>query len=77
MTTIIIVDRIGAGSRLIDMAKKVNGYVVQMSMAHWVFDVCEILEKAIGFKHKILKTKTQELEAFIRRDLKKYPLYLS
>ena len=76
MTTIIIVDRIGEGSRLMEMASKVGGHVVQMSMAHWVLDVCKILKKKIGFKHKILTLDHQKLENYIRKEIKKYPLLL-
>ena len=43
MSTIILVDRIGEGSRISEMAKKINGDIVQMSMTHWTKEVAEIL----------------------------------
>lgn len=51
MSTIIIVDRIGKKSRIVDMAKAIDGEIVQMSMAYWVKDVCRILKERINYSH--------------------------
>jgi len=55
MSTIIIVDRIGDRSRIVEMAKSIDGDIVQMSMTYWVKDICEILGNRINFRHKILQ----------------------
>ena len=55
MSTIIIVDRIGEGSRITELAKQINGTIVQMSMTYWVKEICEILHESTGFRHPMLK----------------------
>ena len=49
MSTIILVDRIGEGSRIVEMADQINGDIVQMSMTHWIKEVGEILNKKNRF----------------------------
>ncbi len=65
MSTIIIVDRIGEKSRIADMAKAIDGDIVQMSMAYWVKDVCKILKEKIGFEHKLLKIPNRQVKSYI------------
>ena len=60
MSTIILVDRIGEGSRITDMAKEINGDIVQMSMTCWVREVAVILHEKLQFKHAILKMSADE-----------------
>jgi hypothetical protein len=74
MKTIIIVDRIGDGSRIEGLAAKINGHIVQMSMAHWVKVIYEILKSTIGFKHPILSMQYSELESYIREKVGKIDL---
>ena len=71
MSTIILVDRIGEGSRIVEMADEINGDIVQMSMTHWIIEVGRILSEKIGFSHPILDmTETESLE-YIRTELQK------
>ena len=69
MSTIIIVDRIGEKSRIVEMAKAINGDIVQMSMAYWVKDICIILNNKIGFKHPIMKLKGNDILKYIRNKM--------
>ena len=69
MSTIIIVDRIGERSRIVEMAKAIDGEIVQMSMTYWVKDVCEILKNKIGFNHKIVKMNDSETTDFIKKKM--------
>ena len=51
MATIIIVDRIGEKSRIVDMAKEINKcHIIQMSMSNWVKELSDILY--LDFKYK-------------------------
>lgn len=65
LSTIIIVDRIGEKSRIIEMANAIDGNVVQMSMAYWVRDVCKILQERIHFKHRILNVSDKNFKKYI------------
>lgn len=79
MKTIILVDSIGAGSRIVDMARGLNAHIVQMSMNFWVREVAEILAQEFGFEHELLRipkeqsidyialsVKTLDLNAFLK-----------
>lgn len=72
--TIIIVDRIGRGSRIEDLARRVNGYIVQMSAAYWPKAVARILQATIGFQHPLATIPDSEVEAFLRTQLASAPL---
>ena len=74
ISTIILVDRIGEGSRITDLAKKIDGHIVQMSMNYWVKEICQILKKNVGFNHKLLKMSNEESISFINSELKKIEL---
>ena len=76
MSTIIIVDRIGEGSSILRLASEIDGYVVQMSMSHWVREVCVILNRVLGHEHEILKIKPPLLENYIRKRIRKIPMFV-
>jgi len=71
MSTIILVDRIGENSRIMDLAKMINGNIVQMSMTFWVKEICEILNITTGFKHPILKMDKEKSIEFIKENISK------
>jgi hypothetical protein len=74
MSTIVIVDRIGEGSRIRDLAKRIDGNIIQMSMTYWVKEICQILKTKVGFNHKILKLSDQDSLEFIKREMEKLDL---
>lgn len=74
MSTIIIVDRIGEGSRITELAKKIDGNIIQMSMNFWVREVAQILQKKVGFKHEILKQSNEESIKYVQERMKKIDL---
>lgn len=74
MSTIILVDRIGDGSRIVEMAKRIDGTIIQMSMAYWVKEVCKILNKNTGFEHKILTLSNDESLKYIKAETTKLNL---
>ncbi|MFT3949683.1 MAG: CfrBI family restriction endonuclease [Agriterribacter sp.] len=74
MTTIIIVDRIGEGSRIKQLAKRIEGNIIQMSMTYWVKEVCKILKDTIGFEHTLLKMSNEDSLEFINSSMKKINL---
>ena len=74
MSTIVIVDRIGAKSRIAEMAKLIDGRIVQMSMSQWITEICEILRDTIGFKHPLLKMSDEKSLAYVKKEIKKIDL---
>ena len=74
MATIIIVDRIGANSRIEQLAKKVGGTIVQMSMAYWPQQVARELNRVLGYKHKLAEMKQSKIGAYLRSELNEVPL---
>lgn len=76
MSTIILVDRIGEGSRIMELAHNINGCVIQMSMTYWVKEVATILNSKLGFNHPILKMSDDETIAYIENNMKKINLKL-
>ena len=74
MSTIIIVDRIGEGSRITELAKKIEGNIVQMSMNYWVKEVAGILQKRVGFKHELLKLPDEDSVKYIQQRMKSIDL---
>ncbi|HNR65438.1 MAG TPA: CfrBI family restriction endonuclease [Atribacterota bacterium] len=69
MSTIIIVDKIGEGSRIVNLAKNIKGNIVQMSMAYWVKEICKILEEKINFKHKLLTLSNEQTLDYIKEEI--------
>jgi len=67
MSTIIIVDRIGEGSRIREMAKAINGDIVQMSMTYWVKEIATILYKKLSYSHDLLKYTNEESIKYIKK----------
>ncbi|OQX76388.1 MAG: hypothetical protein B6D64_09980 [Bacteroidetes bacterium 4484_276] len=74
MSTIILVDRIGEGSRITNLAKNIEGNIIQMSMTYWVKEICEILNKTTNFKHPILKMDNEKSIGYIKDRMKKINL---
>ncbi len=74
MSTIILVDRIGDGSRITEMAKEINGSIIQMSMTYWVKEVAEVLSEKLDLKHPILKMSQDESLEYIEKEMDKIDL---
>ncbi len=71
---IIIVDRIGQGSRIGALAKQAGGHLVQMSAAYWPQHVARILSQTIGFTHEMVTMPESAIEGFLHERLKQAPL---
>lgn len=71
MATFIIVDRIGDRSRIIELAKKIDGTIIQMSMAFWPKVLAEKLGRVLGFKHALQNMASKNIEAYIKTEMAK------
>lgn len=74
MATIIIVDRIGPGSRIKEMAQGVDGDIVQMSMGYWPQEVAQILHQRTGFEHPLVTLSHKKVRAYLREAIQQIDL---
>lgn len=74
MATIIIVDRIGAKSNIVNLARRVNGDIVQMSATFWPQQVARLLKKSLGFEHELVDMKQSQIEEYLKTRLNDVPL---
>lgn len=75
MGTFIIVDRIGARSRLSELAAKIDGTVVQMSMSYWPREVAKQLGRFSGFEHPLIAMKSEaEVESYLDKAIQEVPI---
>lgn len=68
MGVIILIDRLGEGSRTARMAEGINGHVVQMSKPTWVRDVAQILHHECAYNHPIIAMTDAQLVSYIKRE---------
>ncbi len=74
MATIILVDRIGAGSRIERLAKDVEGTIIQMSAGYWPQQVAQILNQTLGFTHPLVKMEQGIVGDFLAEAINQVPL---
>jgi len=74
LATIIIVDRIGKKSRIEQLAKRVGGTIVQMSMSYWPKQIAIELANSIGYSHKLAKLSDDKIDDYLKRQINKVPL---
>jgi hypothetical protein len=74
MATIILVDRIGANSRIETLAQEVGGTIIQMSASYWPKQVAQVLHKSLDFKHVILNMDDGQIELFLKTQMNLVPL---
>ncbi|MCP4362076.1 MAG: CfrBI family restriction endonuclease [Chloroflexi bacterium] len=74
MTTIIIVDRIGKGSKIKELAQLVDGDIVQMSMTYWPQDIARIMNARMGFEHPLVNMPRSEIQAYLSQAMQSVPL---
>lgn len=74
LATIIIVDRIGANSRIERLAREADGTIIQMSAGYWPQEVVRVLNRVLGFEHELLKMEQGQIEKYLRHKLSQVPL---
>jgi hypothetical protein len=74
MATIILVDRIGANSRIERLAQEVKGTIIQMSAGYWPQLVAQELHRVLGFEHQLVNMEQAYIEEFLKHELSLVPL---
>jgi len=71
MATFIIVDRIGPRSRIVELAKRIDGTIIQMSMAFWLKVLAGKLGDVLGFRHALQNMAPKDIEPYIKESMAK------
>lgn len=74
MATIVIVDRLGKGSRVEELAHQIGGSVVQMSASYWPQEVVRLLKQAVGFEHPLINMEQSQIEGYLKEKLQEVPI---
>lgn len=74
VSTIILVDRIGTRSRISEMAKEINGDIIQMSMTYWVKEVAKVLKEKCLLEHPIINMTNEQSLVWIRKEMQNIDL---
>lgn len=74
MATIILVDRISANSRIVQLAEAMDGTIIQMSAGYWPQQVAKELNRALGSEHELVAMDRNQIDAFLKRKLNEVPL---
>ena len=69
-STIILVDNIGENSRITEMAKAIDGTILQMRENYWVYSLALTLEKKCNYRSDILNKTKEESLSFIDAKMK-------
>lgn len=72
--TIIIVDRIGRGSRIQKLAEQIDGHIIQMSASNWTISVARRLKEILDYDSEILTIQFDDVEDYIKAKLIEVPL---
>ncbi|MDD5510379.1 MAG: CfrBI family restriction endonuclease [Dehalococcoidales bacterium] len=74
MGTIILVDTIGKRSRIVELAKAIQGTIIQMSMAYWPKQVALELNNRTGFTHELTRMPEDKIQQFLKKKMIDVPL---
>ena len=74
MATFIIVDRVGEGSRIVELARQIDGIIIQMSMAFWPREVAKGLQDAVGLKHELIDMPTSQISDYLKDKMADAPI---
>ncbi len=74
MATIVIVDRIGADSRIVDLAREIDATVIQMSGSFWPRQVAQEFKRVLGFEHPLAEMSDQEVFHHLKHEIENVPL---
>lgn len=74
MATIIIVDRIGERSKIQNLAKAIDGTIVQMSVGYWPQRVARTLNGVLGFQHPLVTLEQAEIGDYLKARMQTVPI---
>lgn len=69
-STIILVDTIGDGSRITDMAREIDGTILQMSASYWVYELAQVLYHKNNYKSPLVGLTKEQTISYIKEKMK-------
>jgi len=69
MATFILVDRIGERSRIVELAKRIDASVIQMSMSYWAKLLALELKKKLKYESELTSVPDAEISKYLREKL--------
>ena len=73
LATFIIVDTIPRNSRILELAREIDGTVIQMSMGYWPKTVAIALHERIGYDSPLVAMEDNEVGAYLEAQLTSVP----
>jgi hypothetical protein len=74
MGTIIVVDRVGPRSRIIQLAEEIDGTIVQMSAGYWPQRIARELNAIFGYDHPLVTMVQDDVGDYLQTALQDVPL---
>lgn len=74
MRTIVIVDTIGDGSNITELAKRIDGSIIQMSMSNWVYELANILKSHFDYDSDFINVDEETCLMLIEERVKRLDL---
>ena len=74
MATFVLVDRIGERSRIVELAKKIDASVIQMSMSYWPKLLALELKEKLKYESELASIPDAEISKYLREKLDITPL---
>lgn len=66
ITTIIIIDRVGGGSRVPALAKGMRGHIVQMSASYWPKQIAQVISEITGIPDELATCSQSEMPELMK-----------
>jgi len=73
--TIILIDKIGEGSRIMAMAEAIGGHIIQMSGTYWVHELAETIKRLFPFyDNPVLSLTKEESLDYLKKEMSEIDL---
>ena len=69
--TVVIVDRVGQSTGLIEQAKRVGAHIIEMSMSYWPKKLAHLLATNFAYRHELLEIPPDSLAEYFLKKLKR------
>ena len=75
MSTLIIVDTIGPGSKVRELAKEIDGHIICMSNPNWVYEVYDFISNKLTLKNPMDHINSEsDRKSFFRENIKGFDI---
>lgn len=76
-STIVLADKIADDSNIMNIARRISAYVIQMSGSYWVYELAKTLKEEFEFyDHPLLSMTQQESINYVKENIRKIDMAL-